>query len=85
MTHQMARHIHEVEVFGADELDGRSLEQAKVILADVSGVLDGFPSDLVDVGLGADDADWEKRGTSARRSGRGEAPRAIRAHHSPEE
>lgn len=57
MTYQMARHIHEVEVLGADELDGRTLKQAEVILADVSGVLDGFPSNLVDVGLGADDAD----------------------------
>jgi len=61
----MARHIHEVEILGTDELDGRSLEQAKVILADVSGIFDGFPSNLMDIRLGADDADCERRVKSA--------------------
>lgn len=53
----MARNIHEVEVFRANELHGRSLEEAIVLLADVCRVFDGFASDLVDVGPGADYSD----------------------------
>jgi hypothetical protein len=53
----MARNIHEVEVLRADELHWRALEQAIVLLANISGVLDGLPCDLVNVGTGADDSD----------------------------
>jgi hypothetical protein len=78
-TYEVARNIHEVEIFRADELDGRSLEQSVVLLADVGGVLDGFTGDLMDVGASADDSDW-MGGKSQYRS----ASRAKkRSHRSP--
>lgn len=64
----MTRHIHEVEVLWADELDRRTLEQAVVFLADVGGILDGLASDLVDVCAGTDDADCESERTSSARA-----------------
>lgn len=76
----MTRHIHEVEVLRADELDGRALEQTEVVLANVGSVLDGLASNLVDVGLGADDADCRSRRVSAEvRS----SWTSAGAHHSP--
>lgn len=64
----MAWHIHEIEVLRANQLDGRSFEQTKVVLANVSSILDRFPCDLMDIRLGADDSDCEK-GEVSRRSG----------------
>lgn len=53
----MARHIHEVQVFRTDELHRRTLEEAVVFFADICGVVDSLPSDLMDVGSSANDAD----------------------------
>lgn len=54
---QMAGNVHEVEVGIADELDLGSLKHAIVILTDKASVLNGFLGEVLNVGLGADDAD----------------------------
>ena len=45
----MAGDVHEVEVFGTDKLDFRSVEETVVIFADESSVLDGFLGEILDV------------------------------------
>ncbi len=52
----MARDVREGEVTGAEELDRRPLEEAVVLLADKARVLNRLVTDVVDVCLGADDA-----------------------------
>lgn len=56
-THQMTRHIHEVEVFRADELNRRSLEESVVFLADVGRVFDRFSRNLVNIRFRTDYSD----------------------------
>jgi len=56
-THQMTRHIHEVEVFRADKLNGRSLEESVVFLADVGCVFDRFSRNLVNIRFRTDYSD----------------------------
>ena len=53
----MTGHVHEVQVRVADELDFGRFEQAVVVLAHETGVLDGLLGKVPHVGLGADDAD----------------------------
>lgn len=55
VTYKMTRDIHKVEVLRANELNWWSLEQAEMLLANVGGVVDGFASDLMNIGLGTDD------------------------------
>lgn len=45
----MSGDVREVQVFRAQELDGRAFEQGVVLLADVSSVLDRFVADVMDV------------------------------------
>ena len=53
----MTRDVHEVEVWTTDQLDFGRVEEAVVVLADETGVLDGFLREFADVRFGADDAD----------------------------
>lgn len=46
---QMTGNVGEIQIFWAQELDGRSLEKSIVLLAHVSGVLDRFMADIMDV------------------------------------
>jgi hypothetical protein len=42
-------YVGESEIFRAKELDRRSLEQSIMVLADESGILDGFVADIMHV------------------------------------
>lgn len=53
----MARDIHEVEIFRANELNGRTFEQSVVFFADVGSILDRLSRNLVNVRLCADYSD----------------------------
>ena len=55
-THEMTRNIHEIEILWTDELDRGTLEEPKVLLADVGSVVNRLSRDLVDVRFGADDS-----------------------------
>lgn len=52
----MTRNIHEIEILWTDELDRGTLEEPKVLLADVGSVVNRLSRDLVDVRFGADDS-----------------------------
>ena len=58
----MARDIHEVEVFRADELHGRALEEPVVLFADIRRILDRLARNLVHVRARADDPDCARAG-----------------------
>lgn len=64
-AYQMTGHIHEVEVLRADELNGGTLEQSKVLFADVGCVLNRFARNLVDVGLRANNSHCKESEMSA--------------------
>jgi hypothetical protein len=49
--------VHEGEIFGADELDGWTLEESVELVGDEAGGVDGLLGDLIDVGVGTNDAD----------------------------
>lgn len=54
---EVARHIHEGDVVGADQLHLRRLEEAVVVFAHEACVFDGFLRQLAYVAARADDAD----------------------------
>lgn len=53
----MAGDVHKVQVGVAEKLDARGFEQAVVVLADEAGIFNGLLRELLDICLGADDAD----------------------------
>ena len=57
-THvEMAWDVHESQIRRTDELHWRSLEETIVLLADESGILNGFVCHGADIGVGTNDAD----------------------------
>jgi hypothetical protein len=51
------RNVHKGQVPGADELDWRPLEEPVVFFADKGGIVDSLPTNVVYVGIDADDTD----------------------------